>query len=134
MYLWLETLAGMNEKKETDLFLNFLENELKQYDDFSNGFPKLEQKIRFLKGHKTDLTYNGLDSIKKAHQLLHLDYRPEPLNFACDAFAFKEVSGTEVVVLGPRGSNLHGKDEWVEIKDFFALIKIMVLAAMDFCK
>jgi acetylornithine deacetylase len=134
MYLWLETLAGMDAKKETDDFLNFLKDELKQYDDFSTGFPKLEQKIRFLQGHKTDLGHAGLGSIKKAHQILSLDYRPEPLNFACDAFAFAEVSGTQVVVLGPRGGNLHGKDEWVDINDFFDLIKIMSLTAIDYCK
>lgn len=133
IYLWLETLAGMDEKKEVETFSNFIADELKIYDEFKKNIPKLEQKIRFLKGHKTDLNHKGLESIKKAHQALGLEFKPEPLNFACDAFSFKEVSGTEVVVLGPRGSNLHGKDEWVEIEDFFNIIRIMVLTAIDFC-
>jgi acetylornithine deacetylase len=123
----------MDDKVETDNLINFIRDELKQYDDFKNGFPELEQKIRFLKGHKTDLNHPGLNSIRKAYDALGLQYVTEPLNFACDAFAFKEVSNTEAVVLGPRGGNLHGKDEWVEIEDFLNLIKIMVLTSIDYC-
>lgn len=133
LYFWLEILAGMDNKVETDNLISFIWEELKQYDDFKNNFPKFEQKIRFLKGHKTDLNHPGLNSIKKAYNDSGLQYEPGPLNFACDAFAFKEVSNTEVVVLGPRGGNMHGKDEWVEIEDFFNLIKIMVLTSIDFC-
>ena len=135
IYLWLETLAGMDEKKEIENFDNFLTKELMGQEEFKTGLlPKLEQQIRFLKGHKTDLKHAGMRSIKNAHHLLNLKYKPGPLNFACDAFAFKEVSNTEVIVIGPRGGNLHGMDEWVDVNDFFNLIKIMVLTAIDYCK
>ena len=55
------------------------------------------------------------------------------LNSSCDAFAFKKAGNKEVVVLGPRGENLHGMDEYVEVNDIMELIKIMVLAAIDYC-
>jgi di/tripeptidase len=41
--------------------------------------------------------------------------------------------GTDVVVLGPKGGNPHGTDEYVEIESFFNLLKIMIMTAIDFC-
>jgi acetylornithine deacetylase/succinyl-diaminopimelate desuccinylase-like protein len=50
-----------------------------------------------------------------------------------DAFTFKETGKTEVAVIGPKGSNLHGIDEYVEIDSFFKLIKLMVFSAANYC-
>jgi acetylornithine deacetylase/succinyl-diaminopimelate desuccinylase-like protein len=51
----------------------------------------------------------------------------------CDAEAFREVSNTELAILGPRGERFHGIDEHVEIDSIYDLIKIMVLTAVDYC-
>jgi len=51
----------------------------------------------------------------------------EPAPFACDGFIFNLHSPTPAVVLGPRGANAHGPDEWVELEDLVALTKIYAL-------
>ena len=93
----------------------------------------LQKIIRWMKGHKTDLNHNGINSIRKSYKKINLPYIQKGLDFCCDAFAFKEISNTNVVVVGPVGENYHGVDEYVEIDSIFDLIKIMVLTAVDYC-
>jgi acetylornithine deacetylase/succinyl-diaminopimelate desuccinylase-like protein len=50
-----------------------------------------------------------------------------------DAYAFRKASRTEVAVIGPVGQNLHGIDEYVEVESIVALVKVMVLTAIEFC-
>lgn len=62
-----------------------------------------------------------------------ISVKEKGMPYATDAFAFKKVSNTEVVVLGPSGANLHGIDEYLEIESIFNLIRIMLLTAIDYC-
>ena len=133
IYFWLETFADMNENEAKNKFLNFMRNELKPHKDFEDDFPKFETVIRFLEGHRTDINHEAIKSIRKSFSEINLDYKECGLGIACDAFAFKKVGGTEVVVIGPKGENPHGIDENVEIKDILDLIKIMALTAIDYC-
>jgi acetylornithine deacetylase/succinyl-diaminopimelate desuccinylase-like protein len=71
--------------------------------------------------------------VKKAYRDLGLRYEEKALSLPCDAFSFKEVSGTEVVIIGPVGSNYHGIDEYVEVDSVLNLIKLMVWTAVNYC-
>lgn len=133
IYFWLETFAHMKEEDVRKDFLNFMGKELEKYDDFKDEFPKFETVIRFMCGHKTNTSHPAMSSIRKAYKDLGLKYEENGLGIACDAYAFKRTSNTDVVVLGPVGENPHGIDEYVEIDSVFKLIKIMVLTAVDFC-
>lgn len=133
IYFWLEAYSFMNEEDYKKDFLDFMKKELGRYDDFKDNFPKIENVIRFLYGHKTDTKHPAMASIKKAYETLSLDYIEEGIPYATDAFAFRKVSKTDVVILGPVGANPHGIDEYVDIESVFKLIKIMVLTAIDYC-
>jgi len=133
IYFWLEAFEYMSEDHVSQEFMKFMENELAIYDDFKDSFPKFETVIRFLYGHKTDVAHPAMNSIRKAYSKLNLNYREKGIPLAMDAFAFKKVSNTEVVVVGPKGENPHGVDECVDIDSFLNLIKIMVLTAIDYC-
>lgn len=133
IYFWLEAYSYMDEKNYKKNFLDFMKKELLKYEDFKNDFPKVENVIRFLYGHKTDTNHPAMNSIKKAYSEIVLNYIEEGIPYATDAFAFKKVSNTEAVVLGPVGANPHGIDEYVDIDSVFKLIKIMVLTAIDYC-
>ena len=133
IYFWFEAFAGTSEKKYRQDFLNFMKSEIEKYEEFKNDLPKFETIIRFLEGHKTDVSHPAMQSVKKAYSQLGLNYIEHGLGFACDAFAFNKAGNTNVVVLGPEGGNAHGIDEWVDISSFFNLLKIMVLSAMDYC-
>lgn len=133
IYFWLETFTYMKEKDVRKNFLDYMKKELGKYDEFKDDFPKFETVIRFMSGHKTDINHPAMSSIKKSYKSLGLKYNEKGLPLAMDAYAFRRISGTDVAVIGPRGENLHGVDENVDIESFFNLIKILVLTAVDFC-
>jgi len=133
IYFWVEAFAGKTEEEYKNDFISFMKKELSRYDDFKDNFPDFKTVIRYLSGHRTDKNHPALHSIQKAHQSLDLKYNPGGLGFACDAFAYRKASNTDVVVLGPKGDNAHGLDEWVDIDSFFKILKIMVLTAIDYC-
>ncbi|MGM0366823.1 MAG: M20 family metallopeptidase [Actinomycetota bacterium] len=131
IYFWLETFAYMKEEEEArKKFLSFMQKELK---DIEGKVPRIETVIRFLHGHRTDTSHPAMASVKKAYKSLGLDYQEKGLGLAMDAYAFREASNTDVVVIGPRGANPHGADEYVEMDSVFELTKIMVLTAIDYC-
>ncbi len=130
MYFWLETFAHMEEGEARDNFLHYMKKELEHMEGKT---PTFETVIRFLHGHKTDTSHPAMESIREAYAQLGLKYEQKGLGLAMDAYAFKETSNTDVVVIGPKGANPHGVDEYVEMDSVFDLIKIMVLAAIGYC-
>lgn len=133
LFFWLESFSYMNEEKYKKHFLDFMKKELSSYPEFKDSFPEFKTVIRFLGGHRTDTSHPAMSGIRKAFMDLGLKYEEKGLPFAMDAFAFREISKTEVVVIGPIGGNLHGIDEYVEIDSFLKLIKIMILSAIYYC-
>ena len=133
MFFWLESFAYQKEEAYKEKFLNFMHEELSKYDDFKNNFPEFKPVIRYLGGHMTERNHPAISKIREAYKLSGIKCEEGGVPFAMDAFAFREVCKTEVVVIGPKGSNLHGIDEYVEIDSFFKLIKLMVLSAANYC-
>ncbi|MBN1298474.1 MAG: M20/M25/M40 family metallo-hydrolase [Actinobacteria bacterium] len=133
IYFWLEAYSYMDEESYRKDFLDFMHKELGKYKEFQEKFPVIENVIRFLYGHKTDTNHPAMNSIRKAYKNLGIEYIEKGIPYGTDAFAFKKVSNTDVVVLGPSGANPHGIDEYVDIDSVFQLIKIMVLTAADYC-
>lgn len=133
IYFWLETFEYMKGEDVRKKFIDFMKKELEKYDCFKNNFPIFKPVIRFMSGHRTNLNHIAMSSVRKAYQLMGLNCEEKGLGFACDAYAYKGVSSTDVVVIGPAGANLHGIDEHIEIDSVFKLIKIMVLTAIDYC-
>ncbi len=133
LYFWVETFAGVSEYKYRKNFLDFMKSRLGKYDDFKEDFPEFKTVIRYLGGHRTDVNHPAMNSIRNSYSALGLNYEQSGLGIASDAFAFREASKTDVVVLGPVGGNAHGMDEWVDIKSMFDVLKILVLTAIDYC-
>lgn len=130
IYFWLETFSYMKEKEVREKFINFIRKELK---GIKGKMPKFETVIRFMNGHSTNTSHPAIASIRKSYKDLGIKYVEKGLGLAMDAYAFKEAGNTDVVVIGPKGANPHGTDEYVEIKSLYELIKIMVLTALDYC-
>lgn len=133
IYFWVETFAGISEEKYRKDFIDFMRSELEKHEDFKENFPKFETIIRYLGGHKTDTRHPAMNSIRRSYKTLGMKYEQSGLGIASDAFAFKEASNTDVVILGPKGGNAHGIDEWVEIESLLDTLKILVLTAIDYC-
>jgi len=133
IFFWQEIYSYLSEEEARKDLLDFMKERLGEDPDFRDNFPKFETVIRFLEGHKTDRNHPALSSIRRAFDQLNLDYQEKGIPFATDAYAFRKVSKTDVAIIGPKGGNVHGIDEYVEIDSVFNLIKIMVLTAIDFC-
>jgi acetylornithine deacetylase len=52
--------------------------------------------------------------------------------YPCDLFVFNHF-GIPGCVIGPRGANCHGADEYVEISSLVTLLKVLLLATVRFC-
>ncbi len=133
IYLWFYTYEYMKEKEAKKIFIDFMRKELSKNNIFNDNLPSFEKVIRYLEGHRTDVNSDGLKVVRNSFSLLGIPYKVAGLNMTCDAYAFKKIAGTEVVVLGPKGGNPHGMDEYVEIESIYSLIKIMVSSALSYC-
>jgi acetylornithine deacetylase len=133
LYFWQETYAYWSEREAREDLERFVRAELAADPQLSGGEVRLETVIRFLEGHRTDRGHPALACIRKAYGQLGLEYREQGIPFATDAYAFRKCSRTEVAIIGPRGSNPHGVDEYVEVDSVLELIRVMVLTALDFC-
>jgi len=130
---WQEVFSYMSEAEARKDLLDFMHEKLGADPDFHDNFPRFETVIRFLEGHLTDRKHPALGSIRKAYEQLGLDYKEGGIPFATDVYCFRKVSKTDVAIIGPKGGNVHGVDEYVEIESVLNLIKMMALTAIDFC-
>ncbi len=133
IFFWQEVFSYLSEEQARNDLLDFMRERLGGDPDFQDNFPKFETVIRYLEGHKTDRKHPALASIRQAYEQLNLEYRERGIPFATDAYCFRKASKTDVAIIGPKGGNIHGIDEYVEIDSVMNLIKMMVLTAIDFC-
>jgi acetylornithine deacetylase len=132
LFFWQEAFAYWSEQEARADLQEFVRRELDRPPSIT-GAVRLETVIRFLEGHRTDRRHPALGSIRKAYGELGLEHREQGIPFATDAFAFRKCSRTEVAIIGPRGANPHGVDEYVEVDSVLDLVRVMVLTALDFC-
>jgi acetylornithine deacetylase len=53
--------------------------------------------------------------------------------FSCDLAVYGEDGGMPAFILGPRGDNLHGPDEWVLLEDVVSLAGVFALLIQEWC-
>ena len=133
LYFWQETFADKGEAEARAELLDFVQREIEAGGPLAGEAPVIEPVIRFLEGHRTDRGHPGLQSVARAYKAAGVPHVERGIPFATDAFIFRKVSKTDVAVVGPVGGNPHGIDEYVEVESLFALVKILVLTAIDFC-
>jgi acetylornithine deacetylase len=130
---WQELFAGTTEEQARKELLDFMAGELGVDPRLPDSPVRFENLIRFLGGHRTDRGHPALQSVRRAYADIGIPYEEKGVPFAMDAFAFRGASRTEVAVIGPRGQNLHGTDEYVEVESIMSLVEIMALTALDWC-
>jgi len=133
LYFYIPTRPYTKEKELWDDFLKFMRKKSQKSKYLKDGLPKFKRVLRFFNGNITDTKHPAISSIKRAYDAFGINYREKAFPACCDAEAFKLISGTEVVLIGPKGDRFHGMDEYVEVESIFNLIKIMVYTAIDYC-
>jgi acetylornithine deacetylase len=133
IYFYLPVLVGMKEQDVRSQFTDFMNQHLGELEDFKDGLPRFETVLRWLEPHKTDVRHPGMQAVRESFRQLGLPYEEKALSLPCDAFSFRRTGKTEVVVIGPKGGNYHGIDEYVEIDSVFEVIRIMANTAVLYC-
>jgi acetylornithine deacetylase len=133
IYFFIPTIPHTPEKELWADFMNFLNSKINTCKYLDKSLLSFEKTLRYFKGYRSDINHPAFESIRKAYKDIELPYLENHPFMVCDAEAFKEVSNTELAIIGLVGDKFHGIDENVEIESIFNLIKIMVLTAVDFC-
>jgi acetylornithine deacetylase len=92
----------------------------------------LKRTYHYVKAWETDRDAAGVKCLIRAFS----DYSGEEAKvggapFSCDMAVYGE--HMPVVILGPRGDNLHAPDEWVLIEDLYTLTGIFAWLAVQWC-
>ena len=95
----------------------------------------IKQTFHFVKPWQTDRENAGIKELIK----IYSDYtgitpKISAATFSCDMAIYGETGNMPVIILGPRGNNLHGSDEWVLLEDIYNLIGIFILFIKNWCK
>ena len=82
-----------------------------------------------------ELTNKFLEAAELTGKKVLGDEFPEPTGspFACDAFIFNLYSSTPAMVLGPKGGNAHGADEFMDLKSYRDLICWYAELIIEWC-
>lgn len=135
---WIETFPGMTYQDLVDDILKYYHDHADQYPNLTACEPKLEPVHSFLTGtemKKDAVTEAFLQTAAAAGKKVLGDefVEPEGSPFACDAFIFNQYSNTAAMMLGPKGGNAHGADEFMDLQSYKELIEWFAELIIDWC-
>lgn len=135
---WIETYPGMSYQDLVDDIMDFYYKNVDKYTNLTACEPKLEPVHSFLTGtemRKDAFTEEFLNTVAANGKKVLGDEFEEPTGspFACDGFIFNLYSDTPALVLGPKGGNAHGADEFMDMKSYEDLICWYAELILDWC-
>ena len=136
--IWIETYPGMSYQELVDDIMDFYHKSADKYTNLTACEPVLEPVHAFLTGTEMkdcELTDKFLEAAEQTGKKVLGDEFPEPAGspFACDAFIFNLYSSTPAMVLGPKGGNAHGADEFMDLKSYRDLICWYAELIIEWC-
>lgn len=136
--MWVETYPGMSYQDLVDDIMDFYHKSADKYPNLTACEPVLEPVHSFLTGtemRKDAFTEEFLNTVAAAGKKVLGDEFPEPTGspFACDGFIFNRYSDTPALILGPKGENAHGADEYMDLQSYEELICWYAELIVDWC-
>ena len=122
---------------EEDIYRNFttyLEREIRD-DDYLKMFDiNIEREYHFIRPWETDKSGSSVEFFRSIYE----EYAGKKITmsgapFSCDMALYGEPGNMPVVILGPRGGNLHAPDEWVSIDDILELTGLYASFIINWC-
>lgn len=135
---WIETYPGMSYQDLVDDIMDFYHKSADRYTELTACEPVLEPVHSFLTGtemRQDAFTDGFLDVVAEAGKKVLGNEFTEPTGspFACDGFVFNLYSDTPALVLGPKGGNAHGANEFMDMKSYEELICWYAELILDWC-
>jgi acetylornithine deacetylase len=94
----------------------------------------IDYTYHFVRPWETDSGHPGVAAARRAFKDIAgraPDIGGAP--FSCDLGVYGEEGGMDCFILGPRGDNLHGPDEWVLVEDVLTLTGVFALLVSGWC-
>ncbi len=126
---------GTTEEAFFKEFEAFWDKNIKKDKELSNFKFDIRQTFHFVKPWQTEKESSGVKEIIKVYSD-YMEIKPKvtAATFSCDMAIYGDTGKMPVILLGPRGDNLHGSDEWVLLEDIYSLIGIFILFIKNWCK
>jgi acetylornithine deacetylase len=95
---------------------------------------ELAYTYHFVRPWETDVGRPGIAAAKRSFES-YTGRSPDVggAPFSCDLGVYGEDGGMDCLILGPRGDNLHGPDEWVLLEDILTLAGIFAHLVAAWC-
>lgn len=125
---------GTDEEEFYDQLRSFFTDAFERDPDLEPFTFELERTYHFVEPWETPHD----DPMVVALQNCYTDYVGTPpavlgAPFSSDLAVYGKYGNMPAVILGPRGDNLHGPDEWVLIEDILSLTGIFASFIADYC-
>lgn len=119
---------GADEESFFKRFNTYLGGEIKKDTYLSSFNVELSKSYHFVRPWETDPNSEGIAVLREAYYEYTGDTpKTGGAPFSCDMALYGDPGGMPVVILGPRGGNLHAPDEWVLLDDILDLAGVYAL-------
>jgi acetylornithine deacetylase len=136
MELWIEALPGEDLHEITRRFEEHIQREA-ALDPFLNDHPPKIERVDMRPIYPTDMPVGHpiVSDLKESYAAI---MKSEPIvcgfEAACDAMMFNKYSEIPALVFGPgQLGSAHGPDEFMDLEQLVASVKILALAIVNFC-
>jgi len=125
---------GMSEEIFYNKFKEFWERHFKSDQVLKSFEYEIIPAFHYVKPWESDPNDNG---IKKLIEVYKEYTDKDPIvggaSLSCDMAIYGNQGKMPVIILGPRGDNLHASDEWVLLEDIYTLTGIFALMISRWC-
>ena len=124
---------GMSEKEFYERFRAFWQEHVARDEALKPFEIALEPRFHFIKPWETPVEGPAVKKAVEAFSRCQMDPVVGGAPFSCDLGIYGEDGGMECFLLGPRGDNLHGPDEWVLVDDILSLTRVYATLLLLWC-
>jgi acetylornithine deacetylase len=136
MELWIDVLPGEDLDEVTKAFEDHILKEASLDGYMKDNPPKIERvDMRPIYPTQIPINHKIVNDLKNSFTAI-MKTEPQVCGFeaACDAMMFNKFSDTPALVFGPgQLGSAHRPDEFMDIEQLIASVKILALAIVDFC-
>lgn len=128
----IQTRPPTKEEEIDTALQNFFSERLKGGYGFDEHPPAVTKEFRYMVPADMTPDEPGVKMLTECAEELGEEMPVRGGPYSCDLFLFHQF-GIPAVLLGPRGDNYHGKDEWVSIDDTLRVTELFAEAIRKWC-
>lgn len=132
--VYWQTMPGENQSEVENEFFSFLRKWRSKDAFFKQDVLEWSFSHRWLPGTQIGAKHELVKTVKaNSEKVLRKTVPVQGAPYPCDLFIFNLYGRVPALALGPGGGNAHGADEFVNMRDLKALVKIYAGIAVDWC-